>query len=81
MTHTMRVMGRHLLAASFAVLVGVACYALAAAGYGWFVLEQRAMYGVMGPTPTWFEPTLIGPAALTALLMWRVASQPCARRA
>lgn len=76
MTIAMHTIGRHLFAAAFAASVGVTCYLLATAGYGWFVLEQRAMYGVMGPMPTWSEPTMIVPAALTGLLMWRLAAMP-----
>ena len=54
-------------------------FLVSAAGYGWYVLEQRAIYGVMGPMPTWFEPSMIAPAALLTLLMWRIADQPLNR--
>lgn len=78
MTRTMaHTISKHSLALAYAAFVGVAVYFLSGAGFGWFVLEQHASYGITGPQVSWDQPVMLAPAVLIGLFFWaRAEAEP-----
>ncbi len=66
-THTI---SQHTMALAYAAFIGLVVYFLSGAGFGWFVLEQRAAYGASGPIPGWEQTMMWAPAMLVALFCW-----------